>query len=124
GGGRGGALGAVCPEGELVDRGRAERVRGRQDHVLALAHRAGGELADGRGLAGAVAANDEHDGRAAGRRRTWSPVRVALDEERRELRADRGLRATGIATGAGTGHEVEGQGGADRAREARALHSG
>ena len=57
--------GPIGPDPELVDRGRPERVRGGEDDRMPLADVARGELADGRGLAGAVDADDEQDGRAA-----------------------------------------------------------
>ena len=54
---------AVRPDLELVGRRRAERIRRAQQHALALALEAVGHLADGRGLAHAVHADDQHDAR-------------------------------------------------------------
>ena len=57
------ALGAVCPNFKLIRRRRAERVRRAQQYALALALQTVGDLADGRGLAHAVHADDQHDAR-------------------------------------------------------------
>ena len=57
---------AVCPNFELVRRRRAEGIRRAQQHALALLFVAVGELADARGLAHAVHADDEHDARRCG----------------------------------------------------------
>ena len=57
------AVGAVCPNFKLIRRRRAERVRRAQQHALALALESVGDLADGRGLAHAVHADDQHDAR-------------------------------------------------------------
>ena len=54
-------VGALGPDPELVDRRGAERVGRREDDAPAVRALARGELADGRGLAGAVDADDEHD---------------------------------------------------------------
>ena len=80
-----------------------------------------GELADRRRLAGAVDADDEHDRRPATRRRARLPVEVALDEQRRELGADRGLGTVGVAAPAGALDEVDGQRRADVAGDERLL---
>ena len=56
----------VCPNFELVRRRRAEGIRRAQQHALALLFVAVGELADARGLAHAVHADDEHDARRCG----------------------------------------------------------
>ena len=50
---------------ELVGGGGAERVGGAEQHGAAVGDQHPGQLADGGGLAGAVDADDEHDGRAA-----------------------------------------------------------
>ena len=52
--------GAFAPQLELLDRGRAERVGGGQHHELAFVIEPRGELADGRRLARAVHAGDQH----------------------------------------------------------------
>ena len=57
--------GALAPDLELIDGGGAEGVAGHQHHRLALGAESGGELADGRGLAGAVDAGDQDDERLA-----------------------------------------------------------
>ena len=57
------AVGTVRPDLELIRRRRAERIRRTQQHALALALQAVGDLADGRGLAHAVHADDQHDAR-------------------------------------------------------------
>ncbi len=54
---------AAAPDAELIDGGGAERVAGREHDRAALGVELGRELADGRGLAGAVDADDEHDER-------------------------------------------------------------
>ena len=59
------------------------------------------ELADRRGLAGPIDADDEHDGRRARDRGPRLPVRIALDEECGELGADRGLGAARFAAASG-----------------------
>ena len=53
--------GALAPDLELVDGGGAEGVAGRQHHGAAFGAELGRELADGRGLAGAVDPDDEDD---------------------------------------------------------------
>ena len=53
--------GALGPDGELVHRGGAERVRSAQQDLLALAGQHRGQLADGRGLAHAVHADHQDD---------------------------------------------------------------
>ena len=80
-----------------------------------------GELADGRRLAGAVDADDEHDRRPAPGRRLGRPVEVALDEQRIELGADRRLRAAGVAPCAGALDEVHGERRSDIAGDERLL---
>ena len=55
--------GALAPDFELIDGGGAERVAGRQHDLAALGAEFRGELADGRGLAGAVDAGDQDDER-------------------------------------------------------------
>ena len=52
--------GAVCPDLQLVGSGGAERITGAQQYLLALTLVAGGQLADGRGFAHAVDADDQH----------------------------------------------------------------
>src|ERR1700730_16114199 len=52
---------ASAPDLELIDRRRPERIAGGEHHRAALGVESGRELADGRGLAGAVDADDEHD---------------------------------------------------------------
>ena len=62
-----------APGLELVGGGGAEGVGGAEHDVLVLGDEDAGELADGGGLAGAVDADHEHDGRAAlGARGRWS----------------------------------------------------
>ena len=58
--------GTVRPDLQLVGGGGAERIAGAQQHLLALRLEAGGQLADGRGLAHAVDADEQQDGRRGG----------------------------------------------------------
>jgi hypothetical protein len=81
----------------------------------------GRELADRRRLAGAVDPDDEQDRRAALRRGTGRPVRVARDQQVRELGADRRFRTARVTAAAGTLHEVDGQGGTDVTGDERFL---
>ena len=53
--------GALAPDLQLVDGGGAEGVAGREHDASALATETSGELADRRGLAGAVDADDQDD---------------------------------------------------------------
>ena len=55
--------GAAAPDLELIDRGCAERVAGRQHHAAAFGAKARRELADRGGLARAVDADDQNDER-------------------------------------------------------------
>ncbi len=55
---------AVAPDLELLDRRRAERVAGGEEHAIILLLEPMAELADGRGLARAVDADHEDDVRA------------------------------------------------------------
>ena len=101
-----------APRLELVGSGSAEGVGGAEDDVLVLGDEHAGELADGRGLAGAVDADDEDDRRpvadaAAGD----AAVHVGLDEGEQVLAqpaAHRGL----------VGRAVDLDPGAQRARRA------
>ena len=52
---------ALAPDRQLLDGRGAERVAGREHDRVALARGDGAELADGRGLARAVDADDEDD---------------------------------------------------------------
>ena len=52
--------GAVGPDLQLVGGGGAEGISGAQQHLLALRLQLGGQLADGRGLAHAVDADDQN----------------------------------------------------------------
>ena len=52
---------ALCPDFELVGRRRAEGVRRTQHDLFVLADIAGGQFADGRGLAHAVDADHQND---------------------------------------------------------------
>ncbi len=61
GAGDDGRAGALAPDAELIDGGGAERVAGGEHHLLAVAVKLCGELADGRRLAGAVDADNEND---------------------------------------------------------------
>ena len=82
------------PRSELLDGGGAERVGGGEDDASALGPVAAGELADGRGLAGPVDADDQDDrGRRRPRRARVANGRLARHEEGRELGADAGLIA-------------------------------
>ena len=56
---------ALRPNLKLVGGGSAERIRGGQHDLFALAHIAGGQLADRRGLAHAVDADHQHNRRLA-----------------------------------------------------------
>ncbi len=107
----------VGPDAELVDGSGTERIRGGQNHDLALGYVARRELADRGRLAGAVDADDQHDRRSALHRRPWRPVRVAPDEEGGQLRADRGLGSGRIPAGAGTLDDFHRQGRPDVARD-------
>ena len=71
----------LAPGRELLDGGGAERV-GRAEHdVLVLGDQDPGELADGRGLAGAVDADDQDDaGVAVGAGDLQAAVQVGVDE--------------------------------------------
>ena len=57
---------AAGPDLQLLGGGGAEGVAGREQHLLAVAGELGGQLADGRGLAAAVDADDEQDERLRG----------------------------------------------------------
>ena len=114
-----GNAGSVGPDPELIDRGGTERVRGSEDDRLPLFEIARGELADRRRLAGAIDTHDEDDRRAARSRGPRRPVQVPLDEERRELVADRGLGSIGVAATARPLDEVHGQRRAHVARDER-----
>ena len=96
-----GHAGPLRPDPELIDRGRAERVGGGEEHAAALGGVARSELADRRRLAGPVDADDEHDRGPALDRRLGRPRSVARNEQRRELGADGGLGSSGIAAAAG-----------------------
>src|SRR5207244_3718022 len=62
------------PRLELLDRRGAEGVRRNEEDLAALALEAGRELADGRGLAGSVRAEDQdHRRRWGGRARRGAP---------------------------------------------------
>ncbi len=52
-----------APHAQLLHRRRAKRVAGGEHHAFALEGPFGGELGDGRRLAGAVDADDQHDER-------------------------------------------------------------
>ena len=71
---------ALAPDLELIDGGGAEGIAGRQRDFLALADHPMRQLADGRGLAGAVDADDQDH------------VRAVIALERQRL-GDRGKRA-------------------------------
>ena len=58
--------GAVGPDLQLVGGGGAEGISGAQQHLLALRLQLGGQLADGRGLAHAVDADEQHDAGGGG----------------------------------------------------------
>ena len=58
--------GPIAPDFELLDRGGAERVARRQDDAFALVAKQLGELADGGGLAAAIGADHQNDGRLVG----------------------------------------------------------
>ena len=62
-----GRAGALTPDLQLLDRGGAERVAGREHDLAALGAEARRELADGGGLARAVHADDQNDERLGGR---------------------------------------------------------
>ena len=113
--------GAVRPDPELVDGGGAERVGGGEDDRSPLRRVAAGELADRRGLAGPVDADDEDDRRAPVDRRPRRPVEVARDEQRAELGADRGLGAARVAAPAGALDDIHREGRADVAGDERLL---
>lgn len=74
--------GALRPDGELVGGRRAERVRGGQEHTVALLLELGSELADRRRLADAVDADDEHDRRL---RREQEHGVLHLEDAREDL---------------------------------------
>ena len=74
----------VAPDLELLDRGGAERVAGGEHDRSALGAELGGELADGRGLARAVDADDQDHERLARRRsRAASPPAPGFSRSRR-----------------------------------------
>ena len=81
-----------------------------------------GQLADGRRLAGAVDADDEHDGRAAGDRANAGSRRGRAATSRAASSvADGGLGTARIAPLAGALDEVDGESGADVAGDERLL---
>src|SRR5690606_15018729 len=53
--------GAVRPYLQLIDSGGTKCIRGADERLASLELELVGQLADGRGLAGAVDANDQHD---------------------------------------------------------------
>ena len=114
-------LGPVGPDAELVDGGGAERVRGGEQDGATLGRVAAGELADRRGLAGAVDADDEDDRRtarrppSAGSRRDRAATSSAASSVRMAA------SGAGVAIPAGTLDEVDGEGGADVAGDQRLL---
>ena len=114
-------LGPVRPDPELVDGGGAERVGGGEDDRATFGGVATRELADGRGLAGPVDADDEDHRRAAGDRRARAPGEVARDEQRGELEPDRRLRTGRVVAPAGALDEVDGEGRPDVAGDERLL---
>ena len=59
--------GTLRPNLQLVSSSGTERIAGNQQHLLALAHQLGGDLADGGGLAHAVDADDQDHGRLGGK---------------------------------------------------------
>ena len=105
---------ALGPDPQLVDGGGAERVGGGEHDAPAVGALARGELADGRGLAGPVDADDEHDRRAALDGRAWAPSapRPRSASSAGELGADGRLGAT-VATLARPLDDVHRQRGAD-----------
>ena len=104
---------ALSPDPQLVDGGGAERVGRRKNDSPSLGTLAGGQLADRRGLAGAVDADDEHDGgRTLGGRDGLPVLRVADGEQPREFGAD-GLLGRDVPALAGALHEIHRQRGPD-----------
>ena len=73
---------ALCPDGELVSRCGAERVRRREENTVALLLELGGELADRRRLADSVDADNEHDRRL---RREQEHGVLHLEDPREDL---------------------------------------
>ena len=108
---------AVGPDPELVDGGGTKGVCGSEDDRAPLLEVAGGHLADGRGLARAVDTDDENDRGPAIGRRPGRPIGVSIDQERRELLADRALRALSVAPAAGALDEIDRQRRPDVARD-------
>ena len=82
---------------------------------------AAGELADRRGLAGPVDADDEDDGRARRHAGRGVQAEVARDEERRQLGPDRRLGAARVAPRAGPLDQLDRQRGPDVAGDQRLL---
>ena len=108
------------PDPQLVRRGRPERVRGREDHPFALRALSSRQLADRRGLAGPIHADDEHHGRW--RRGSGEvPCRIAREQLRLELASNgRDRPVTGAAL-ARAFDDLHGERGAEVARDERFL---
>ena len=85
--------GALAPDFQLLDGGGAEGVGGAEQDAVALGLEAGGEFADGGGLAGAVHAHhQDHGGRL--RRRAAGPLGGLEDFE--QMLADQAAQFGGV----------------------------
>ncbi len=112
---------ALPPQAELVDRRRAERVAGGEQHAAAGGALPGRDLADRGGLAGPVHAHHQDDRRPTRGRRLEGPATRARRQQPGELVAHRGLRAVRVAPRPGPLDDLDRERRADVAGDERLL---